>query len=55
MKFDDARAALFTVSSFDSDCYGGNWQSDEWGGQGSSANAYVLVYEKVVKTPIKIV
>lgn len=39
--------------SFEDECYGGNWISDEWGGSGSSKNAYVLVYEKQFKNDIE--
>lgn len=52
-KYDDSRVSLFTASDFDSKCYGGSMISDDWG-SGTSANAYVLVYEKVIKNPIKI-
>lgn len=52
-KYDDSRISIFTNSGFENECYGGSWTSEEWG-SGSSANAYVLVYEKVVKNPIKI-
>lgn len=53
-KFDDSRVTIFGQSGFESECYGGNWTTEEWGGFGSSANAYVLVYEKVVKNPIRL-
>ena len=36
----------------ETECYGGNYQSDDWGGSGSSTNAYVLLYEKEMKTDI---
>jgi ubiquitin carboxyl-terminal hydrolase 34 len=52
LKMDDSRASSFPISGFENDCYGGNWQSEEWGGFGSSVNAYVLIYERVVKNPI---
>ena len=53
-KFDDSRVTVFPVCDFESHCYGGTWTNEEWGGFGSSVNAYVLVYEKVLKNPIKI-
>lgn len=44
MKFEDSRITGFSQASFDEECYGGNFTADEWGGSGSSKNAYVLVY-----------
>ena len=52
IKFDDARVTTFGMSGFEDECYGGNWTADEWGGSGSSKNAYVLVYEKESKKDI---
>jgi hypothetical protein len=52
IKYDDSRASLFSSMSFDEECYGGSWVADEWGGFGSSKNAYVLVYEKEYKRDI---
>jgi hypothetical protein len=52
-KYDDSRVSIFSDSDFDNFCYGGTFVPDEWG-SGTSANAYVLVYEKVVKNPIEI-
>ena len=51
-KFDDSRVSIFPQSGFEKECYGGTWTTEEWGGFGSSQNAYVLVYEKVIKNPI---
>lgn len=36
----------------ESECFGGNFQGDEWGGMGSSTSAYVLLYEKELKPDI---
>lgn len=47
-KYDDSRIGIFTSSEFENYCYGGNFIADQWGA-GTSANAYVLVYEKIVK------
>ena len=44
VKFDDSKVTVFPHSSMESECYGGNFQGDEWGGMGSSTNAYVLIY-----------
>lgn len=52
IKFDDSRVTTFGMSGFEDECYGGNWTPDEWGGSGSSKNAYVLVYEKESKKDI---
>jgi len=46
LKFDDSKVAVFPHSNMEGECYGGNFQSDEWGGMGSSTNAYVLLYER---------
>ena len=54
IKFDDARVSGFSQSSFEEDCFGGSFIADEWGGSGSSKNAYVLVYEKVLKLDIEV-
>ena len=51
-KFDDSRVSIFPQSGFEKECYGGTWSTEEWGGFGRSTNAYVLVYEKVIKNPI---
>jgi ubiquitin C-terminal hydrolase len=51
--YDDSRVSLFYYPLFESYCYGGTFATEEWG-SGSSTNAYVLVYEKLVKSPIKI-
>lgn len=42
---------VFPHSSMESECYGGNYQSDDWG-SGASTNAYVLLYEKEAKRDI---
>ena len=52
IKFDDSRVTTFAQMQFQEECYGGNWIADEWGGSGSSKNAYVLVYEKEMKNDI---
>jgi hypothetical protein len=52
VKFDDSRVMVFPHSSLESECYGGNYQSDEWGGTGASTNAYVLLYEKELKSDV---
>lgn len=54
VKFDDSRVSTFAKMQFEEECYGGSWIADEWGGPGSSKNAYVLVYEKVAKNDIEL-
>lgn len=56
IKLDDSRTSFFTTSSLDSECYGGTFTtSDEWAHLGEqSKNAYVLIYEKDIKSPIKL-
>ncbi len=44
----------FGQVQFEEECYGGSWIADEWGGPGSSKNAYVLVYEKEFKNDIEL-
>lgn len=52
IKLDDSRTTIFLQNGFEEQCYGGNWTADEWGGFGSSKNAYVLIYEKEFKKDI---
>ena len=54
LKLDDARTTVFPISGFESECFGGTWTAEEWGGFGSSKNAYVLIYEKVLKNEIRL-
>ena len=54
IKFDDSRVSTFPTNFFEEECYGGSWVADEWGGAGTSKNAYVLVYEKQLKRDIQL-
>jgi ubiquitin carboxyl-terminal hydrolase 34 len=44
LKFDDSKVSSFPLTFFEDECYGGNWIADDFGGSGSSKNAYVLIY-----------
>jgi len=56
IKLDDSRASIFTQSNIDSECFGGSFTAGEdWAHIGEqSKNAYVLIYEKEVKSLIKL-
>jgi ubiquitin carboxyl-terminal hydrolase 34 len=56
VKLDDSRASLFTPSNIESECFGGSFMAgEEWAQMGEqSKNAYVLIYEKEVKSLIKL-
>lgn len=54
IKLDDSRVSSFSIAGFEDECYGGVWTADEWGGFGSSKNAYVLIYEKELKSDLTI-
>ena len=56
VKLDDSRASVFTQSNIESECFGGSTiAAEEWAQMGEqSKNAYVLIYEKEVKSLVKL-
>jgi len=63
LEFNDSKIRDFDIKNIEKECYGGSTSEsndDEWGwvrsgGRESSRNAYILVYERVVKDPLKLV
>ena len=52
LKLDDSKASFSSKSMMFGECFGGTSMGD-WGFE-QSKNAYVLVYEKKIKNPIRI-
>ena len=63
LEFNDSNIRDFDQKNIDSECFGGSSSSDGaddgWGwsrgGRDNSKNAYILVYERKIKDPIKLV
>ena len=62
LEFNDSTIKDFDAKSIESECFGGSSNDasdDSWGwakiGRENSKNAYILVYERVVKDPLKLV
>ena len=56
LEFNDSTIRDFDVKKIEAECFGGattDSSDDVWGGKDKSRNAYILVYERVVKDPIK--
>ena len=52
VKVDDSKVAAFYAANMDKECFGGTMQTESWDGMPTSANAYVLLYEKYLKEDI---
>ena len=53
-KMDDSKATIFTLEQFEAECYGGPFNViGDWGIE-ESKNAYVLLYEKELKSLISL-
>lgn len=52
-KFDDSRVTPFNINDLADETFGGREEYNDWGTSGStrSKNAYMLIYEKKIKTP----
>ena len=62
LEFNDSTIRDFDVKNIESECFGGassDTSDDSWGwgkaGRDNSKNAYILVYERVVKDPVQMV
>lgn len=60
MEFNDSRIREFNVKDVDSECFGGISNDNDndtwsWFKRDNSKNAYMLVYERKVKEPIRLV
>jgi len=60
LEFNDSTIRSFNTKSIENECFGGEGteSNDDWGwskfGRENSKNAYILVYERVLKDPLKL-
>ena len=54
VKFNDSALSEFNINDIPNDCYGGEIQNSNYSVENSS-NAYLLIYERVKKNPIRVV
>ncbi|EAS02785.2 ubiquitin carboxy-terminal hydrolase (macronuclear) [Tetrahymena thermophila SB210] len=58
LEFNDSRIREFNPQNIEQECFGGsssNYSENYWEKGENSKNAYILVYERELKTPLKIV
>jgi hypothetical protein len=63
LEYNDSHISKFSVNTIEDECFGGSWDTEEkggmmdawnWRGGEKTKSAYMLVYERRVKNPIKL-
>ena len=55
VKFDDSNLSEFDINDIPKECFGGKSENNSSGVSENSSNAYLLIYERIKKNPIKLV